>query len=198
MRLAALPLVLLAACASPSGIGHLDPEIVAHARERQGAWRAKLHVTADGSVRKVTVYHRDPAAVPAAIRELAMQRFPGGKVESYETELHDAAGWVHEVEITTAEGRNCEISASEPARLRYVECRIANEEVAPALLERALELVAGGALQEAETHEGENGDDVRLELLREGVVHYVVLDPTGTVLQHELRLPAILGVPAPR
>src|SRR5690606_7748679 len=103
------------------GIGQIDPAFVQEATKRSGVWRSKVHVRPDGGMTKLSLYHRDREAIPAPVLATAQDRFPGGTIRSYETELYLDDGWVYEVEVVNAEGRNCEVSADQAGTLRYVE-----------------------------------------------------------------------------
>jgi hypothetical protein len=107
------------ASASP---GQVDPELVRAALA--GASKMKLELEADGSVRKIAVYHHDAATVPEAVTKKALETFPGATIRKYETEFYRDKGRVFEVEVTTADKQSCEVSARADGSLVYTECEL--------------------------------------------------------------------------
>jgi len=126
--------------AAPLGPGRLDPMLV---RIAVTARKMKLELEADGTVRKLAVYHDDPGAVPAAVLARASEVFPGAKVRTYETEFYADLGRVFEVEVETADKQRCEVSAREDGALVYKECELDLKKLPPEI-KAALERDAPG------------------------------------------------------
>jgi hypothetical protein len=145
----------------------------------------------------LAVYHRDSAVVPDAVKALAANHFQGATVEYYEHERYSDVGEVYEVEVKTAEGRHCEVSASAAGALIYEECELPVAEV-PAPVTTAVEKVLPeGKLVEAERKKGPSRDEFSVEVEHAGRVHYLRVGPDGTVIAHHLRIPAEVDVPSP-
>jgi hypothetical protein len=126
--------------AAPLGPGRLDPLLV---RIAASARKMKLELEVDGSVRKLAVYHDEVGAVPAAVIARASEVFPGAKVRSYESEYYRDLGRVFEVEVETAGGQRCEVSAREDGALVYKECELDVKAMPPEIV-AALERDAPG------------------------------------------------------
>ena len=179
------------------GPGRLDPTLARGASTFNGVHKMKLRISAEGQVEKLAVYHRDAAAVPDAVKALAAAHFQGATVEYYEHEHYADVGEVFEVEVKTADGRHCEVSASAAGALIYEECELPVAEV-PAPVTASIEKVLpGGKLVEAERKKGPSRDEFSLEVEHGGRVHYLRVGPEGAVLAHHLRIPAEVDVPLP-
>lgn len=140
--------------AAPTGPGQLDPELV---RVAMTARKLKLELEADGSVRKLAVYHDNAGDLPAAVTARASEVFPGAKVRTYESEYYRDLGRVFEVEVETADGQSCEVSAREDGTLVYKECEL-DAKAVPAEITAALARDAAGRdVQEVERKDHADG-----------------------------------------
>jgi uncharacterized membrane protein YkoI len=197
MRLLTLPLLSLPllACAA-HGPGRLDAKLVRAATDGP-VEKVQIFTDADGAVNKVSVYHRDAGPAPEQLRRLALQQYPGAELRQHELELYRDHGWVHEVELTTADGQRCEVSASAAWTLRYTECQMAPEKLAQPLRDAAAKLVPGGEIVEAELHKEAGREEYRLEVKRQDELHYLRLQPDGALIRHSRRVAAMLEVAQP-
>lgn len=186
---------LLGACAPAAGPGRLDGALVQAAASARGVELVYLDASSGGALGKLSVYHHEEAQVPEAVRRLAEEKLPGGKVRRYESELYAQGGRVFEVEIETQDGRHCEVSATAEGALRYLECEIAQKDLPPAVVQAVAQAVPGGEIAEAETQKGPSIDEVHVEVKAGGALHYLRLRPSGELLRHSLRLPAAVDVP---
>lgn len=186
-----------AAADAVSGPGRLDATLARGATRYQGVHKLKLRLREDGTVEKMAVYHRDASVAPAPVLALAQSRFPGSTVVFYEHELYIDRGEMHEVEVKTADGRTCEISASPAGVLGYEECELAVDAVPPAVKATLEARLPGGKIVEAESKKGPELDELSIEVEREGAVHYLRVRPDGTVLAHHHRVAAEIDVPVP-
>jgi hypothetical protein len=193
-------LSLCSACAGAGGsskAGHLDPKWVAESADRQGVMKAEIYTDASGDVEKLELYHHDDHGMPEAVLHLMQEKFPGSKVENYETEVIASGEMIYEAEVTTAEGKRCEISATAEGHLRYTECNIPPSELPPAVAQSVAEHVPGGAVAEAEKRQGDGPDQLRIEAKKGDSVHYLIFDAaSGQLKQHYIKVPAELSVPA--
>src|SRR5690242_1741102 len=78
--------------AEPPGPGRLDGETLRAAATAEGVERVKLETEKDGSVRYLSVNHKDAAALPGPVKGLLETQYPGGKIVAYETEMVDKHG----------------------------------------------------------------------------------------------------------
>lgn len=185
--------------ATPTGTaGHgntVDAEMVAIASKPGVATKFKIRVDAQGGLTKQSLYHSDAEAIPAAIRTLAEQRWAGGKIVSYETELYAEHGRVHEVEVATAEGAKCELAVKSDGTELYEECEITTDKIPQPVAAKVAEVFPGGKVVEAETKKGATMDELTIEIEMNGQEYYLRVKPDGTVIAKLLRIPAILEVP---
>lgn len=186
-----------AASAAPAAGAGLDAELVGLASRAQGVMKIKMRVGPDGTVHKLAVYHHDAAAIPEPVRALAAERFPGAETLYYESELYSDLGRAYEVEIRTAEGKECEVSASADGTLLYEECKVPPDQIDPKVKATVDRLVPGGTVLEVETKHGPDRDEVSVEVKAGDVEHYVRTTPDGELIGHTLRIPAIIEVPVP-
>lgn len=184
--------------AAKAGPGHIDGELIKTAQTVQGLTKVKLEAEADGNLRYIAIYHNDPAAIPEPVRKQLDAQFPGGKVLGYETEEIADQGRVFEVEVETQDKQLCEYSAKADGSLIYTECHI-DARALPEPVRAAVEKAHPGvAIKEAEkkTFTGA-GEQYEVELDVGGREHEYYFKPDGTVIRHEIVLPAVLEVPVP-
>lgn len=205
IRSASLLLGILSGCATAgggSGPGRLDPALVEVAASAAGVRKIELHAEPGGGLRKMSVYHLDTSRIPEPVRKLAEQKFPGSKLRSFESERYADAGLVglvYEVEVDTADGKICEVSAAMDGVLRYTECHLRPEELPPEVTRTVSATVPGAAIEEAELLTGPaiaGERELRIEARANGVLHYLRLRPSGELLHHGLIVPAQIEVPA--
>ena len=79
----AIAALALTACGGAQTPGTLDAELVKTARTAKGAYKVKVFTAPDGSLDKLSVYHRDASIVPAPVKALAKATF-GAEGESFE------------------------------------------------------------------------------------------------------------------
>jgi hypothetical protein len=201
MRASLIPCCLilgLGACATGPGPGAtLDPELVELARTSGEVGGIKIRTDKNGAVVKMAVYHAEESAVPAWARGMASEKWPDSTLRSYETEWYADAGRVYEIEVTTKEGTKCEISVSASGAERYTECEIDPDALPEPIAATLAKALPNGKVKEAETHEGPDIDEVSMEVEAGGQEHYIRIRSDGKLLEHLLRLPTILEVPAP-
>lgn len=193
----ALGLALAPGCATTSGPGRLDVRLVHLAATTPSAAKIELHPDETGALVKATVEHLDEAQVPEAVRRLAAEKFPGAKVTGYETESYAGEGdLVYEVEVDTAEGRHCEISATAAGALRYTECRLPPAEIPEAVARAVAAVLPGAEIEEAERVAGPAlpTEEIRVEAKAGGRLHYLRFDPAGTLTRHGVMIPAEIEV----
>lgn len=174
----------------------LSSRIVEAASSFKGVHKAKLRVDKTGKITKQALYHNDPSKVPAAIRKLTEEKFPGAKVVEYELEHYSDVGWVHEVEVKAKDGRECEVSAKEDGTLHYVECKIRTGDMPKPVAAAVKKRLPKGKVVEAETKKGPTIDFVHVKVKVGQTVHYLQCRPTGEIANHWLRIPAAIDVPA--
>lgn len=209
MRCALVGSMMLAVCAcgtsappvaaSPASgalsVGHVDPVFAAAAATYQGVFKIKFYFDAKGLMYKASLYHHDEGKVPEVVRKLAVDRFPGSTVRAYEFEVYADAGPVHEVEVKTADGRECEVSAKPTGEFRYTECQLPLTSMSPAIAKIVAEQVPGGQVVEVEERkEAAGAEEIRIESKVGDVLHYLRFRPTGELLTHTLRFAAEVEV----
>jgi len=128
----------------------LDAEIVAAAASAAGVRKFKIEADADGSIRELSVYHNDAAALPAAVTALREAQYPGSKVRAYETEYDRDHGRVFEIEVTTKDKQDCELSARPDGGLVYTECHIPAKSLPGPVVSAIDKAVPGAKILEAE------------------------------------------------
>jgi len=173
----------------------LDGELVKTASA--GAIKMKLRTDASGALVKQSVYHRDLAAIPKPVHDLAAQKFPGGKTAQVESELYREHGRVYEVEVTTADGKKCEVAASAEGVELYVECVVDPASLPAPVTAAIAKLYPDAKVLEAETKTGPNIDEITVEVQVGDSEHYVRIKPDGTVIERLVRVPAVVEIPLP-
>lgn len=150
-----------------------------------------------GALVKQAVYHDDASAISEAVKAKAMEVFPGATIKSYETEWYAEVGEVHEVEVKTADGQECEVSATPDGTLRYKECELDLGKV-PAQITAAIESAFPGAkVLEVETKQGPAMDVVTAEIEVDGAEYYLHMKPDGALETVHKRIEALVEIPVP-
>jgi hypothetical protein len=180
------------------GAGRLQAETAALAATLQGVDKMELELGTGGVIEAIAIYHHDAESIPAVVRQLAEQRFPGAQVRSYETEVYRDGGRVFEVEVTTSDGKTCEVSATPDGTLRYIECALPASELPPAVMATVTRTVPSGEIHEAERKTDAAGVERYSVEVRAGTVeHYLRIASDGSLTSHGLVRPATIEVPAP-
>lgn len=197
--------VILGGCAGAStpppataddvSLGHIDPDALRIATEAQNVEKLVVETRADGTVEEISVYHHDEGRIPAAVKALAAERFPGSHAVRFESEREEEHGAVYEVEIETADARQCEIQATEAGALLYTECRLTRGDLPAAVVSAVDRLVPSNEFVEAEKKETPDETTFSVEARAAGVVHYVRLTESGEVRSHAIEVPAVVHVP---
>lgn len=185
-----------AAPPAPGPVGpSLDAEIVRAAATAAGVTKLKLEAEADGALRELSLYHNDAAALPAAVLAMLPQQYPGAKIRAYETEFDRAHGRVFEVEVLTADKRECEYSATPEGVLIYNECHV-DPKTLPAPIRAAIaSTLPKGKILEAEKKTFPDGRErYSVELSADGRQHELYFERDALV-SHELVIPAVVEVP---
>jgi hypothetical protein len=183
-----------AAVTAPTG-PRLDAEIVAAAATAKGVVKVKIEAEADGSVREMSLYHNDESALPAAVTALREAQYPGSKVRAYETEFDREHGRVFEIEVTTRDKQECELSAKPDGTLDYNECHVPAKTHGAAVLAAIEKTVPGAKIGEAEKKTHADGKVVvSVEVTAGGKQHELYFEGDALV-RHELILPAEIEVP---
>ncbi|MFO0759598.1 MAG: hypothetical protein U0359_24105 [Byssovorax sp.] len=172
--------------------GHINAGLVALAARLPGAEKLRIRTDAAGAISKIALYHQDASQVPAAILALAGEKLPGAKVRRYETEIYADKGRAFDVEVTSADGRECEVAALASGALLYTECAIKLDDLPAPVKAAALKIVPGGQIIEAEHKQGPGVDEHTVEVKGPGLVQYLRLGPGGELLWHGARVPAFL------
>lgn len=176
----------------PSAIGHLDAGVLARMRQIQLIDHVKLALNHDGSVRKFEVYHNDAAPIPQAVRGLANQLFPTHKILTYETEWHQDDGEITELVLRDSHNRICELSATNDGRTRYVECRIAAEDLPPPVRASVAQTLPEARIEEANQYEDRDGRAFKVDAQQGTLVHGLKVLPDGKVVGHTIKINAQL------
>ena len=138
---------------------------------------------------------RKAAALPAAVTALREAQFPGSEVRNYETEFEREHGRVFEIEVTTKDKQECELSAKPDGTLVYTECHIAAKTLAPGVVAAIEKAVPGAKISEAEKKTYPDGRAViSVEVTAGGKQHELYFEGDALV-RHELVLPAEIEVP---
>ncbi|MEM7159737.1 MAG: hypothetical protein AAF799_43250 [Myxococcota bacterium] len=173
----------------------LAPELTAIARSEGTIDKINLRLDADGKVVKQSVYHHDETAVPAAVRDLAKERFGDAPIRSYETEVYADLGLVFEVEVDQ-DGSGCELAATEDGTELYTECRVDPATLSDAIKASIEKTAPGGKILEAESKSGPSVDDETTVEVETGDRElYIRMKADGTVIQVLRRVPAVIEVP---
>lgn len=176
--------------------GSLDAELVKTAAAGP-AKKMKIRTDASGALVKQSVYHMDQAAIPKPVHDLTAQKFPGSKVEQVESELYREHGRVYEVEVTTADGKKCEVAASAEGAELYVECQVDPATLPAPVAATIAKLYPDAKVLEAETKVGPKMDEITVELQVGEGEHYLRMKPDGSVIERLVRIPAIVEIPLP-
>jgi hypothetical protein len=179
----------------------LDAQIVGRAASDGSSEKMELQLAAGGAVQKLALYHADGAGIPASVVTLAEQAYPGAKIKHYETEMYGDGERVWEVAVTTAEGKECELSATATA-LQYKECKLTEAELPKAVVEAVERIYPVGTIEKAESKEYANplaaGVTVYALTVKSGSQSYYVLtSPDGGVLNQFRILTAKIKVELP-
>ncbi|MCS6915802.1 MAG: hypothetical protein RMK29_15565 [Myxococcales bacterium] len=186
-------LLLVAGCAG-SRAGWLPAAALSAMAAHGPEVSVKAYVDGGGVVRKLSLYHQQAERVPEPVRRLAQEQFPGARMRQYEVELLADGSWVHEVELETAEGRRCELSATAQGSLRYTECPLPPADLPEPVRNEVSRRVPGGDIEEAEVQTGAAGRIYEVKVRSQGRVHVLRLAPSGEVLRRSLRIHAELDV----
>lgn len=186
----------VAAPATPTpAVPTLDAEIVRAAATAAGVTKLKLEAENDGSLRELSLYHNDAAALPAAVTAMLDAQYPGAKIRAYETEFNSAHGRLFEVEVLTADKRECEYSATPDGRLIYNECHIDPKTLPEPIQALVSATVPKAKILEAEKTTYPDGREAySVELSADGKVHELYFE-RGVLIRHELVITAQLEVP---
>ncbi|MDC0719402.1 hypothetical protein [Nannocystis bainbridge] len=183
--------------APPVGPGRLDAELIRAAGSAHGVDKIKLEVEADGSVRYLSVYHQDVAAVPEPVRKQLDATYPGARLLRYELEHVVPHGRLHEIEVQTADEQQCELSAKADGGIVYTQCHI-DPKALPEPVRVAFDRAHPGAVikeVEKKTLTGA-GEEYEIEFEAGGRLHELYFKPDGAVIRHELVIPAVIEIPA--
>jgi hypothetical protein len=175
-----------------SAIGHIDAGVIARMRQIQLIDHVQLALNHDGSVRKFEVYHNDSAPIPAAVRALLKQIFPQSHILTYETEWHQDDGEITELLVRDANNRICELSATNAGRERYVECRMAPEDLPSNVKDSANQVVPNARIEEANSFEDSSGHAYKLDVREGSLLHGLKIDNDGKLLAHTIKITAQL------
>lgn len=179
-----------------AGPGRLDSESIRTAATAQGVEKVKLEADADGTVRYLSVYHKDAGALPEPVTRMLETQYPGGKILKYETEIV-AEGRRYEVEVETKDQQICEYSAKADGTLVYTECHIDPKALPEKIRAEVDATFPGAAIKEAEKKVIVGGEEeYEVELEAGGRTHELYFKADGTRLRHELVIPAVIEVPA--
>lgn len=148
-----------------------------------------------GALVKQAIYHDDGSAVSEAVKATAMELYPGATIVAYETEFYADAGIVHEVEVKTADGQECEVSATPDGTLRYQECELAMADVPAQITAAVKSAFPEGKLLEVETKKGPGLDIMTAEVESGGVEYYLTLSTDGTIEALHKRIEALVEIP---
>lgn len=149
----------------------------------------------NGALIKQAIYHDDASAVSEAVKAKALELYPGATIVAYETEFYADAGIVHEVEVKTADGQECEVSATPDGTLRYQECELELANVPAEIIAAVKAAYPDGKLLEVETKKGPGMDVLTAEVESGGVEYYLTLSPTGTIEAVHKRIEALVEIP---
>jgi len=148
-----------------------------------------------GALVKQAVYHDDASAISDAVKAKALEVFPGGTITHYETEWYAGVGDVQEVEVETADGRECEVSALPDGTLRYEECKLDLAGLPTQVTEAIESAYPGGKILEVETKKGPDLDVLTVEVEAGGTEYYVHMAPDGEIQSVHKRVEAIVEIP---
>jgi hypothetical protein len=197
--LAIIPLAFLslAGCATTSqkGPGFVDPRMAA-AAQAESATEMELDLDVGGAIVKVAVEQTDASAAPEAVKRLAQTTWPGSTPTKYEREIYEGGAVVHEVAVKTADGKECEVSATEAGALRYTECELTPGDMPVPVGKTVGETVAGGEVKEVEVRKSDGGEEEwRVEVKQGGRTFYLRIRPDGALISRAIRLEAEVTIP---
>lgn len=183
-----------AASATAASSG-LHPELARIAVTADNVDEFELRLDADGELVKQAVYHDKADAISDAVKAKTLELYPGATITHFETEHYADAGVVHEVEVKTADGQSCEVSATPDGAVRYQECEL-DLATLPAQITAAVKSAyPEGKLLEAETKKGPTMDVITVEVVSGGVEYYLYLTPDGSIEQVFKRVEAVVEIP---
>ena len=110
--------------APAAGAPRLPGPIADALANAQGVHEVEIDVAPDGTLRKISVYHRDAAQVPEPVKASVQEAFAGAEADAFEIEFYAGQGLVYEVEVAARDGRRCELAAGADGTVRYTECEI--------------------------------------------------------------------------
>jgi hypothetical protein len=171
-------------------------ELVETAGKASGVQKAKIRVDDTGAVTKLAIYHADADRIPQPVRDLARKTYPEAKVKVYESEYYAERGVVFEVEVETKDGKECEVEAKSDGTLVYTECVVDAASLSAEVKATIDETVPGAKVLEVEEKKGPDIDEVIVEVEKDGQAHVLTMKPSGELVSHHLRIPAVLDVPA--
>jgi len=175
---------------------NLDAEIVRAAATAAGVTKLKLEADADGSLRELSLYHNDASVLPVAVTAMLATQYPGATIRAYETEFDRAHGRVFEVEVLTADKRECEYSATPDGQLLYNECHIDPKTLPEPIRAAIPTTVPNAKILEAEKTTFPDGRETySVELSADGKVHELYFE-RDALIRHEIVITAQLEVPA--
>lgn len=180
---------------SSSGTATLHTAVADAAKSAPKVDKMKLRLDASGAIVKQSVYHDDASRIAGPVLETAKTQYPDATIEHYETEWYADLGEIHEVEVKTKDGKQCEVAAKPSGELVYTECE-ASADTLPDPVKKAVDAaVPGGKILEVETKKGEGRDQYTVEVESGGTEYYLIIAPDGTMKNKLKRIPAIVEVP---
>lgn len=183
------------AAASVASGGGLHPELARVAVSADNVEEFELRLDAKGQLVKQAVYHDDASAITEAVLAKTRELYPGATITHYETEHYADEGVVHEVEVKTADGQSCEVSATPDGTLRYQECEL-DLATLPAHIGAAVtSAYPGGEILEAETKKGPGMDVLTVEVRSGGTEYYLYMTPDGSIERVFKRVEAVVEIP---
>lgn len=193
MRLFASLVALTLCSVAQADPGAIDAQIAAATVSAKGVVKLKIYAFADGKLRKIALYHTDPAQVPEAVKAAAKATFGDAPAQYYESEVYADLGRIFEVEVKTKDGEK-EFAAKPDGTLVYIESPLKPEAVPAALMTAANAIVPNAKLLEVEHKKGPSVEEYGFKFDASGIIHYLRLAPDGTLVNHGLRFPAEVEV----
>lgn len=173
----------------------LDREIVQTGRTAAVVHKMKIRTDAAGAIVKQSIYHGDAEQVPEPVRAAALAKYPKAKILHYETEWYADGGRVYEVEVKTADGKECELATDAEGNERYVECRIAPKKLPSAVAQAVKAAVPGGKILEAEVKTRPEGEAYSVEVKTGDRELYLHVASDGKIIGKHLRVTAVVEIP---
>ncbi len=171
----------------------------------EGVDDVELSYCPRGKLVKVAVEHGDAAAVPEAVRALALEKFEGGTIVEFESEWTARHGRIFEVEVQVAEDRTCEVAAKPDGTFLYTECPVTVEEIPQAVRSAIHAAIAadasgpgtvpGGEVDDIEKKEFRNRVMYAVEVEQGGREHKLRFNAEGQLRVHTVSVPAEIQVP---